>query len=379
MSDRMDPRLETRVDALGGKNGGLKFLGSTSALRDHIVPSIVLERHDRITANIARLLADRCADFKTNRVIVRLSHADDFYGLVDAMETKVGKIEDLDTIIAEVRAKCNDPRIVDYSNREGGHFDPDDVTVAIAPFIKGPRGLVTEHPNLPGVSCVDMVYDDYSDSSSDSHSFMASHSSVDFLNGAALPIYGGDSSVDARDGLELRNIVREAGLFSDDIALQYEFGLWNDRRFLYQVKFFANVNETDCSSSEIRKVFDLPNGRGYRNFGITPQDGLVLPCVNGESRSAFRRFEAKKPGVDYAFHLSLEGLTAPLQLEDLPRSMKAYFALKPPLTHQNARFVQSCLKRDGVAFLNSPYVLNCEGADNVKVLSDGLNSSVEAM
>jgi len=355
------------------------------------VSSVSFGMRRRLQAGEKHALALGCEFFETDEVIVRTSDRDDFWGLVDALPTKIGKLTDVDELVKEVREKCRDPRIVDYSRKERGFYDPKRVTTSVAPLIKGPRGLVTEHPNLPGVTCVDLVYGDTEGHGGDAHSSEASHVSVDFLDDSPLYVYGEAKDLSkevlnqARDGLAMSRLVRGSDSYSDSVALQAEYGLWKGYSFLFQVKGFAYRRDTKRSSEEIREVFDREEGmkietgrRGFRNFGITKEEGLVLPCVRGEHRQAFRSFEEKRPGVPYAFHLGLDGLTAPLRIEDLPERMRAYLPMpKPPLSHQNTRLAQSCLKKGGVAFLNNPSVMECDGADYVRVVSDGLHSSVE--
>lgn len=397
MSEKMDPRLEEAMERLGGKIGNLDFLRGVPGINRHLVPSVSLGMRRRLNAGERYALEWLACDFfETDKVIVRTSDPDDFWGLIDAMPTKIGKLTDVDRLIEEVRAECRDPRIVGYSIREGGHYDPSRVTTSVAPLINGPRGLVTEHPNLPDVTCVDLVYGDTAGHSGNAHSSEASHVSVDFLGDNPLHIYGehSDPSKEARKGLELGRLVRGSDAYSDSVALQYEYGMWKDLSLLYQVKGFAYRRDTPRSPEEIRAVFDreeemgLKGGRrGFRNFGITNEDGLVLPCPRvkgqeekdpGQFRGTFRNFEEKNPGVDYAAFLSSEGSTHPLTLKDYFSYMKAYLPMpKPPLSHQNTRLAQICLKRGGVAFLNNPSVMECDGADYVRVVADGLHSSVE--
>ncbi len=380
---QVDDRLAKKIHHDGGKNGLLRGFKYMAALRDHVVPSFIFrEGLDAITPNIREMIAARCANFGSGeKVIARSSCEADFRRFVDVMPTIHGNLGDLDRIIREIRAKCADPELLAYAAREGIAYDPKDVTISVAPYLEGHRGLVSEHPNLEKVRLVDIVCND-NDSSGNAHSDKASHFSFDFLENEHLSVYGNCGmhlEEDARRGIMLRNLVRDSGLFSDDIALQIEYVVGRQQAFITQVKFFADVKETGCSTAEMRKAFEQENSRGFRTFGITPEDGLVLPCVNAKRRNAFRNFESRRPGVPYAGYLDLDGLTPQLTLRDSFPFMMAYFADKPPMSHNNFRPVQDVLRNGGVAFLNSPYSVNCEGAEAVKVFSDGLHSSIEAL
>ncbi|MDP2642332.1 MAG: hypothetical protein Q8P62_00630 [Candidatus Peregrinibacteria bacterium] len=200
---------------------------------------------------------------------------------------------------------------------------------------------------------------------------------------------------EAREGLALSNLIRAAGVFPSDRALQYEFVKWNrsNRRkedgelsgekkegvFLTQVKFFADKRPARCSTADVEKVFDQRNSRGFRNFGVTPPEGIVLPCVHGEkSRDDFRRFEERNPGVPYAAYLELEGLTQPLTLSDCLPRMRAHLPVpKASIDHAQSRPAMRALNNGGVALFYNPYVMNCDGADRVRIVADGLNASVE--
>lgn len=372
----MDAKLESNIQELGGKHGVLAYLReNVPELRGHLVPSLVFGIREGLGEQARILLEWACDSYESSRVIVRSSEQNDHRGLVDAMPTEDGNLEDVDGLIQDVQAKCLNERIIDYSEKEGGDYDPERVTISVAPFINGPRGLVTEHPNIPGVLCVDVVKKLSEKVES------LSHESLDFLDGRCLnvSVYDDLSEVYARHGLRLRDLVRESGAFDDDDVLQYEFVLGQSGSFLTQVKWFAKRNLTNCSSAEVKAVMNKPFSRGYRNFGITGKDGIVLPYVKGDERKAFLDFEAQNPGVPYAFHLSHDGLGKRLKLDQIPKHMRAYLpAVKPPLTHQNTRFVQNCLKRDGVAFLNTVLNARHAKADNVRVTSDGLNISVRA-
>jgi len=326
--------------------------------------------------------------------------------LIDVMPTEVGKLSDVDELIRRVKVQCRDLGIAAYSKQEGGYYDPEEVTLSVSPLLTVGertvvRGLVTEHPNLPGVSCVDLKYGGIS------HAESGDSFSCDFLHDRALPIADicgfspfADSAfleAEAREGLALSNLIRGAGVFPSDRALQYEFVKWNrsNRRvkdgvlpgekkegvFLTQVKFFADKRPARCSIADMEKVFDQRNSRGFRNFGVTPPEGIVLPCVHGKkSRGDFRRFEEENPGVSYAAYLELDVLTQPLTLSDcLPRMMAHLPLPKASIDHAQSRPAMQALNNGGVALFYNLYVLNCDGANCVKIVADGLNASVEAV
>jgi len=102
MSDRMDPRLEKAMDLLGGKIGNLEFLREKPNFRGRIVPSVSFGMRRRLEAGEKRALALGCEFFETDDVIVRTSDRDDFWGLVDAMPTKIGKLTEVDGLHSSV-------------------------------------------------------------------------------------------------------------------------------------------------------------------------------------------------------------------------------------------------------------------------------------
>jgi hypothetical protein len=395
--------LELAILEWGGKNGVLSFLKEkVPGLRHSIVPLLLFRMHDKITSKMRGACEFACEFFGTNNIVGRSSARDDINALVDTTPTEVGILENLDDLVRSVRDQCRNPLIAAYSRQEGGRYDPEEVTLSISPLLTIDeqivlRGLITEHPNLPGVSCVDLKYGGV-DHCSYGNSF-----SFDFLKGRALPV-GMDFSSgpnvnieqlenDAREGLVLSERVRASGVFPRDKALQFEFAKWKKRNgsgapellgeviegdFLTQVKFFADKIPSSCSADEIEAVFNAENSKGFRNFGITSRDGLVLPCVTGENRSVFRKFEKDHPGVPYAAHLSLEGLTQPLTLHDcLPRMMAHLPVPKASIDHKQSRPAMHCLANGGVAFLNNPHNIECDGASRVRVKSDGLHPHVE--
>lgn len=408
MHELMNAQLELAIRGLGGKHGIPEFLRTNVPGLEQeriLVPSLVFSIRDCLKRKMRDALGLACEFFCTQDVVVRSSEWNDYCGLIDAMPTKVGNISEVDLLIEEVKRQCRDPGIAAYSKREGGCYDPGNVTLSVSPLLTMGervvlRGLVTEHPNLPGVSCVDLVCGGVN------HADGGDSFSCDFLYDRALPldVYG-DSNRDmleaeAREGLALARFIRRANVFPNDRALQYEFVKWNrnGRRkdephfsgeksqgvFLTQVKFFADKRIADHPAAEIDKVFDQKRSYGFRNFGITPPEGLVLPCVysefqgvNGTSRSAFAKFEREHPGVPYAAYLNTDGLTQPLTLRDcFPRMMAYLPQQKPSVDHKHSRPMMHVDRNKGVSFLNNPQVMYCEGAKHVKVWSDGLHQSV---
>ncbi|MDP2642354.1 MAG: hypothetical protein Q8P62_00740 [Candidatus Peregrinibacteria bacterium] len=180
----MGSELELTIRDLGGKHGILEFLRKNVpelAKERILVPSIVFRIGDGINGRVKEALGLACEFFCTDNVVVRSSERNDYCGLIDAMPTEVGKLSEVDELIRRVKVQCRDPGIAAYSKQEGGYYDPEEVTISVSPLLTVGertvvRGLVTEHPNLHGVSCVDLKYGGVN------HSDIGDSFSCDFLN-----------------------------------------------------------------------------------------------------------------------------------------------------------------------------------------------------
>src|SRR3989338_2312193 len=238
------------------------------------------------------------------------------------------------------------------------HYDPDRVSLTVAPFIDGLNGTATEHPNRRNTMLIDAMGDE------------RASDTIDICDGkmAELMILMLLSRNRVSQIVRMCEEVRETGLFDDDTALQHEFKMHpqSGNPLLVQSKDFAKRDE---------RTFDISHpahaGRNLRVFGVTPQEGLDLPIIRSQFRSeAIRRGDDSKS----EYILAPEVTSNPLYLWDYPEHMRAYIPGSSrgsqTLVHQNTRFVQLCLRRNGTAILGGHAWDMLSGKERVHVTTN---------
>ncbi len=454
----MNNSLRSSIDELGGKHGFLEW-GRDNGLSDFLVPQEILTPGEAYSEKVAQRVLRAMEAFGTGEVIVRTSEKSDWEGMVDTMPTEVCNLRELAEVVEQVREQCFDPDLIAYAETEGSDYDPGRVTVSIAPYIPQPHGTLTEHPNQPGVSLMDIfttkpvsldeiilksdipyhIFGRYSEgkmvsiSRTDKFDFQGEKVDEFDLSYASLV----KNILQLQLVVRLVNFIREKGIDLDDEALQFEFGFHPKTKqpLLFQSKFFAKKQLSDFQLDEADGFCE----EGSRIFGFTHPEGITLPIAKKESRSeAIRKGEfkfaprqlkiegdriiyvdtgeEKKFAEDWMrdhrvekmlaaqgksqelnwvprnepYLLAPEWITNQLSLSEIAPNMLGYIpgaktAGSLSLAHQNTRFVQATLKKDGFSILNNfahrrfPEENDEEDLIPAKITCDGRAFRIEAV
>jgi hypothetical protein len=248
------------VAEAGGKIGGLNYLRATvPELNDAILPVQVIKPGERLS----RIEVPSGED---GRYIVRGSHPMDFQGLVDILMTEVSDAKEVSESVDTIQRQAHSPAILSYGRYENPDFDGR-VHVGIQPYMKVQKGSIVEHPNVPNNYVVSFVNFDYEPVSGDMITgvYDSDNDQLETINGFFGRVNGDEARV--RQIVDLYRLVDSANLVRPGFSFQMEFLNAESDVFIAQVRAFKKKEQAD---------FEL-NARKRLVFGITPEEGVVLP------------------------------------------------------------------------------------------------------
>ncbi|MFC1751149.1 hypothetical protein ACFL2V_20375 [Pseudomonadota bacterium] len=359
-------KLGEAIDELGGKNGVLEHLRDKDPRgEEYLLPRVLIPPGGKWVGPNMLDLADRCDELGVDlKVIVRPSERSDYRGMVDTMLSKVCDVGRVPIAIDAVRKQCASAGVLEYARREGNDYDPERISISVAPFIPEPYITVTEHPNWEDLLLID-VRTTYNDGGVKARHKQYIHRAFNYVDGEC----DSPSEEHADKGVTLQRRVRETGVFPDDRALQYEYVIHpqTQKPMLVQVREFAKKNSQGLYS-EMKGLNMKP-----RNFGVTSPKGVQHKVVKSRFWSEAMRYELMNPGALYV--LATKIITRPLEVADCPVNMRGYITrprASRSLSHQNTRFVQMCLRHEeGFAALGTSWWDDFEDRDTVHVTMNG--------
>jgi hypothetical protein len=386
----MNEQLTRYIEEYSGKHGPLLYIRERVKGGTDIVPPMeianLVELSERITApEIARGIRSSCKETGVEEYIARvgLKGFGDFNGLVDAFPTdqhlSLTYLNDFwPTGVARILlGKCQNPALKEFARREGVILNEQNLVVSFSPQIGFPHSTITEHPNQPGVTMVDIFrpfppFEIYEKSQN-----MSFTDTVNF-DGDKI---GNRHEFDAKlfqAGLQVRKLIEDAGILDHETsAYQYEGACRGDEpHWLVQIRSFAPRRQADF----VLERGDHSFGRS-KVMGITPEEGLQLVMLKADKRKEAVDFEKANPNTQYLLNLDWKSTTKKLQLSDQLKNIRGLAVeFKPFLSHQNTRFVQTCLQApNGFVELNggSLQYRTIETGALVRVICDGVRRVVE--
>lgn len=319
------------IEDLGGKMGGLEFLRrNVPVLADRILPA----QHVKSGEALSQLSLSAGPD---SRYIVRGSHANDFQGLVDVLETHVVKTRlGVSDAIANIRNEADSELVMAYAQHENPSYDGN-VVVGVQPFMPSSdwkRTNVVEHPNCPGeyvISNVTPVPSNLSGLSIDTAVYVGGEDMC-----MRLPGEGKHPVTEERSRvlMEIYKLIERSNLVQDDHVFQVEFLDNGEDFYIAQVRAFMRKQVAD---------FEL-DGKRRLVFGVTPPEGVVLPVLqspdgfdsDGKPLSHSERWAFLK--TEHRESLSLEFL--PKDMAALLISQSFHTGIVPSLAHHHFRYAQ---------------------------------------
>lgn len=244
----------------GGKIGGLNYLRATvPALKDAILPVQVIGPDEKL-GDIKVPAGDH------GQYIVRGSHPMDFQGLVDVLATKVD-IRYVGKWVEHVQRQAKSPAVMAYGQYENPSYNGR-VLVGIQPYLDCQKGSIVEHPNIPGtyvVSYVDARYETGVDEAITTV-YDSKQNRFKWISGVSHEVTGGAEERTKR-AVELYQHVDTSGLAKPGLSLQVEFLNPKDQLYVAQVRAFKEKQQANFELNAIDRLV----------FGVTPQEGIVVP------------------------------------------------------------------------------------------------------
>ena len=317
-------------------------------------------------------------NFDSREVIIRTSHESDWEWMVDVMPTIVCTKNEIDKTLTEIKQEIYDPEIIKYSKKEGTNYNPDEVSISIAPYIEQTNFTLTEHPNQEWKIMLDLWREEWSWINK-----YVNTQVIDFLKNQLVSRFlWFEDFVDNEEKvkwiLELHNKLRNLWFFAENRSLQIEWWIdiysWNIN--LYQIRDFA-----ENKYANFRLEWEDDDFTYKRIFWVTWPEGIKLPIVK-----KFFRWEVMDTWEELwqEYLWFPETITNKLSKNELSEPMKWYIpwnsAGSVSLAHQNTRLVKDILNKNWVAILENPHwdwiIDELENWDNVRVISDWVNYEI---
>lgn len=345
--------LHHKVDSYGSKIGVPIALRGTPAQK-YCVEDEVVEPSKELTVEQFQRVEQLCARYKTRKVLIRPTERSDWRGMVDVFRSPTCEVslQAINTLIGEVREHCRLVWVQDYLAAEHAMlgdnkpYNADNVHIQVVPRIREPWGMVTEHPNYEDVYLIDVTGEESFD--------VQPIDSYDIVRGTVNNRGGKMETFGLKDQLGdlvqmVRNI-RETGELDDDVAHQFEFGI--DPSTKQPLQFQIRDLATRRNNANEPQIAERSYNDRIRNFGSF--DGSLVV-----QRGTYRYLATnagEDQGQDYV--MAPEEITDPLSNDfRFPSHLRGFVPnswnyRKQSLIHQNTRFVQICLRRDGFAILS---------------------------
>jgi len=374
----MEKILQQSINEFWWKNWVLAYLKDNNKegggdISSYILDHILLWKWESLTEEQRQ----KIRSFNSERIIIRTSEQSDWEWMVDVMPTIVCTIHEVDEILERIREKWYDEWIINYSKNEWTNYNPDNVTISVAPYINQVNFTLTEHPNQKWKILLDLWKEQWYWINKYTET-----QTLDFLNNALVTeissfehFIGDEEKV--KSILNLMEKIRELWIFSENRSLQIEWWInfWNLNTNLYQVRDFVENKYADFELGE-------SNYHYWRVFWITPETGIQLPVVKKRFRwNTIIKWEELYPDWYLWFP---EIITNKLNIKEQSQNMKWYVpwtsSWSISLAHQNTRPMKEVLnKNKGFAILEDSFdydIGDLEDWDVVNVKSDWINYEV---
>ncbi len=362
----MDSKLQTYIDAYGGKHGALLYIREHLPKFRHYVLPLKIFSWDKKLSYWDKLNYT----FGSSEYIMRTSHPYDWNGLVDAMPTHRTTIKEFEETMAICRRHCEGDLFKMYTKHDGLFlYNVDDVTVSLTRYEDCFKKVtVTENPHNRDIYYFDITREGTTVIRMD-------FAGVYSLENKALHYQGlfdGAYGVPVSKIIELCHGLRATGIFDDTTALQFEIGVSRYGIYLFQVRKFSAFNAV---KPFLKK--SMWRDTGARVFGVTSIEGIKLDVV----KKNYIYITDSLPQPFGYFRESSGGKNNQDLLHLPPRTMKGYFPLgNIALTHNHTRFVQRVLRNGGIALLGS----HCSDridpeVRQVTVFSDGVSMQMTSL
>ena len=382
----LDPR--DYIQKWGGKIGGHLYLRDIGGFEEFLPEADFLEPEQSFESvkSKRRYMESWMSDHKFAdglRMIVRGSHPNDHEGLVDVIQSRgdIRTRKDVEDAIKVIRWEANQPKVFSYNKFEGQPYDgririqiSDQLSdVYIAKEGVAIKGSVVEHPHKRETYIVEVAIPTVSKYRILERVVVEGENIVHCMtDGNVADLSQLDSMFDSgeyKKVIDLYTLVKFSEFVPEDTSFQMEFGhTRTPKKGKSNAQFFQ---------ARPFKKFEKPPYRlgnhdksGYMCFGITPEEGIVLPLgVLGE----YNDTEIMRITEPYALLILYNSRSMDLSFQ--PRHMHSYLAFGPrsaSLEHNHFRWI----RKAEVSVLDREQTRALDGK-KIRIISNGINSIVE--
>lgn len=375
----MTPNPKQYIAEFGGKAGGYFYLRDLGGFEENLLPMIAfIGKDDDFSA-----IADKPPGFFGKSVIVRGSHPNDYWGLVDTLDTKkdIRSKGGVAKAITEIREEANKPDVYSYNayenefygNKEEWQQYDGKIRIMIQPFMDGSRGSMVENPHEKGTYLIDIVGRETDDFSSIDR-IVAGKEGFG-MRYARSAIARSESLISKI--IELYKRVKETGFIPGDYSFHMEFGFPDrgsiDKVFFYQARPFKRFEEPPFE-------LDTSIGGKYSCFGITPQGGLELKVVRAWC------FPKNVADIEHPFAMVMSIAGDPkMRLwtpSFQPKNMAAFIPVGSPRTFSLEHNTYKWIAKAQVSITsiyNEELYEGLQTGDRIRIISNGLNYGLEKL
>ncbi len=365
------------IQKYGGKAGGYFYLKDLGGFEKHLLPAVYLaagQEVSEIEKDVEPLFSH------SGKIIARGTHPGDHEGLVDVLRTEaqIKTSEELVKKVEVIRGLAKHELILAYAQYENSGYDGNIGILIQAMNTSRRRGSMVEHPHEKGTYIVDIVEEDRYQDNVDCIESLAVRDgklwSFDkFVPFNEFSFMYPDKLITEKELesiIELYKAVRKTNFISPDISFQMEFGLQNDAPVLfYQARPFKKFEES---------TFTLKEFNRYECFGMTPEEGLILPIIKTPAGRTDKVNNQKEP-----FAWFQEMWAAPTNPSCQPKNMSVYVALhenrKSMLEHNVYRWIRKADVSIPFSMWAQHWSNTVEDGDKVRIISDGLCNKVKIL
>jgi hypothetical protein len=346
------------IKKYGGKAGGFFYLRDLGKFEKHLPPLFAFLDKDRDFSDIA----DKFGEYLLP-TIARATHENDHEGLVDILHTErdIHHRDDLRKAVEEIRERARDRSVFRYNEYEGNEYDGK-VGILIQRKCLGVSGSIVEHPHKRGVYIVDFMNITTNDDKVIDHYVVDQTTMVDEPNCSLLNISGEV----LRKVIELYKKVQESGFIPEDYSFQMEFGL--NRSGLHPKKELVLFYQARPFKKFEEPRFELERRRKYQCFGMTPEQGIVLPVVRTEHQTGANN-------IQEPFAWIVENMTCKMSPSCQPRNMKAFLPLGlrvNSMQHNTHRWIRKADVSITSPTMKEVLSLRFETGDHIRIRSNGI-------
>lgn len=336
----------------------------------HFIGADDLADNGALENRISKLSSSSHPLFVRGCVLPDGDYPGDFGGAVDVIDSKVVRSnDDIKAQIMKMLATIKEDDFVSHMNWDAGSKITPKIAFQVVRHYNFPLLCsVIEHPSQYGIYILEasnanrdatnqVIYD------------VNNNSNVISVIGRITSLFFNERN--SKKINTLMSAIKDSGIIPDGYTFQIEFGLdiSGPGMKLFQVRLFRKKEE--------RANFEISEGLAsdlYHSFGITDEEGIVLPCSHF-SQDGVKRL-IRKAEAGYVFSQRGMNYSSP-PLDVTPNNMKFFGIQTIGGTFCHHGGYRGLLKADVAMSLSSRNRKIPSSGNNIKVRSNGVQCGIE--